>query len=121
MPPRRDLSDRFARGGDRKGKRRVSRPNIPAASARPVAAPDDAPVLEEAEPIVARPEPVRPARPAPGVAGRRSPSASASPPARLRVNPLSTDFAAVRNDLRRTGILAGGILGVLVVLSFVIH
>ena len=109
------------RGGDRKGKRRVSRPNIPAASARPVAAPEAAPLPEDAQPIAVRPEPARPARPAPGAAGRRSPASPASPTTRARVNLLSTDFSAVRNDLRRIAMIGGGIFVVLVILTFVIR
>src|SRR5262249_22724822 len=69
MPPRRALSDRFARRGDRKGKRRVSRPNIPTATARPAAVPEAAPELDEnaarAAPVAARlqGQPDRPASP----------------------------------------------------------
>lgn len=115
MPPRKDMSDRFARGNAPSKRRRpLTRPNVPL-STGPVAPPEGGDVAEA---------PARPAatatsgRPA-STWGRRPPAANiARGP---RVTPLTTDFEAVRRDLRRISVLAGGILVVMVALSFVIR
>lgn len=125
MPPRRDLSDRFARSGsDRKGKRRVGRPNLPPAALRPTPTPVAEPAEGEADERLPAPTAVparsaAPTRPASPFAARRGGAASAA--ARAPRATLTTDFAAVRNDLRRISVLAGGILVLLVILSFVVR
>jgi len=123
MPPRRDLSDRFARGGAAHKKRRPThRPNVPLAAppaAEPAAGAADTGAAAPARPLVttgAAPA----SRPFSTFAQRRQSAMAGQTLRGARSSPLVTDFEAVRRDLRRIAILAGSIGVVLVVLSFVI-